>query len=90
MNSPWDCGACGTPEDTRASCLVCGTSSPTATPDSLAATALEDAYAAHRARTEEAARGNHDLAAHLGRVADACLDDALAMRQLGNSTPDPL
>ncbi|MEU6680868.1 hypothetical protein [Streptomyces sp. NPDC046925] len=76
------CGACGTPNTGRASCLACDTAGPAATPESLAATALADAGAAHAARVEEAARGNYGLALHLGSVSDAHLDDALALRRL--------
>ncbi|MGW7134482.1 hypothetical protein ACWGIA_39940 [Streptomyces bobili] len=79
MNGFWLCGCCGTGNAGRASCAACGTSSPTATPAALAATALRDAAAARAAQRQEAARGNHHLAAHLGAVMDAHLDDALAL-----------
>lgn len=79
----WTCDGCGAPNIDRASCEACGTSSPTATAADLARTALKDAAAARAAQVEEAARGNHRLADHLGSVTDAHLDDALAMRRLG-------
>lgn len=75
-------GACGTPNTGRDSCKACDTASPTATPESLAATALADAGDARAAQIEEAARGNHHLADHLAEVSDAYLDDALALRNL--------
>ncbi|MFG3267851.1 hypothetical protein [Streptomyces bobili] len=81
LNSFWPCGCCGTGNADRASCAACGTSSPTATPAALAATALRDAAAARAAQRQEAARGNHRLAADLGAVMDAHLDDALALRR---------
>lgn len=83
VNSDFTCPACTTANSGRASCMVCATESPTATAESLAATAVQDAGAARAAQREEAARGNHDLAASLGRVSDAHLDDALALRHLG-------
>jgi hypothetical protein len=83
MSSAWTCDSCGVPNVDRASCEACGTSSPTATAADLARTALKDAAAARAAQVEEAARGHHRLADHLGSVTDAHLDDALAMRRLG-------
>jgi riboflavin synthase alpha subunit len=84
MNS-FTCGACSTINTNRAACCVCGTASATATPESLATTALADAAAARAAQLEEAAKGNHELAEHLGHVTDAHLDDALALRCLGTT-----
>ncbi|MCW8383967.1 hypothetical protein [Streptomyces justiciae] len=89
MSSMWTCGACGTGNADRASCLACATSSPTATPDTLAATALLDAADARAAQLDEASRGNHDLAQSLTPVIDMHLDDALALRSLGTCHHDP-
>ncbi|WP_455362352.1 hypothetical protein [Streptomyces sp. SYSU K21746] len=83
MSSAWTCDACGVPNVDRSSCEACGTSSTTATAADLARTALRDAAAARAAQVEEAARGNHRLACHLGSVMDAHLDDALSVRRLG-------
>ncbi|MFI9248373.1 hypothetical protein ACIGXF_38820 [Streptomyces sp. NPDC053086] len=83
MTSTWTCDGCGISNVDRSSCEACGTSSRTATPGSLAVTALKDAAAARAAQIEEAARGNQDLADHLSNVTDAHLDDALALRRLG-------
>lgn len=77
--SDFTCGACTTPNTGRDACKACDT----ARPQSLAATALADAGAARAVQLEETERGNHALAAHLGHVADAHLDDALALRRLG-------
>lgn len=85
MSSTWTCGGCGTANADRASCEACATSSPSATPASLAATALTDAAAARAAQVEAAAQGNDQLAAHLGKVTDSHLDDALDLRRLGGS-----
>ncbi|MEU2717947.1 hypothetical protein [Streptomyces sp. NPDC007205] len=82
MTNSWACGGCGMLNGDRASCEACGTSSPTATAADLAVTAMHDAAAARRAQVNEAAGGNHELAALLGRVVDAHLDDALALRSL--------
>jgi hypothetical protein len=79
--SSFACGACGTPNTDRDSCEVCDTTSPTATPEGLAATALADAAAARALQVEETARGNHELANHLGRVSDDHLDATLALRR---------
>ncbi|MGW2651975.1 hypothetical protein ACWC2T_45765 [Streptomyces sp. NPDC001393] len=83
MGGTWTCGGCGIANVDRASCEACGTSSPTATAADLADTALKDAAAARAAQIEEASRGNHQLAVHLGSVVDAHLDDALALLHLG-------
>lgn len=80
MSTSWICGACGTTNVGRASCEACATSSPAATPHALAATALRDAAATHEAQVDESARGNHELAAYLGTVVDAHLDDARVMQ----------
>ncbi|OIJ99010.1 hypothetical protein BIV25_10915 [Streptomyces sp. MUSC 14] len=82
MSGTWPCNGCGITNADRASCEACGTSSPTATAADLAQTALKDAAAARAAQVEEAARGNHQLADHLGNVVDAHLDDVLALRRL--------
>lgn len=72
--SSFTCGACVTPNTDRDACKVCGTASPTATPEGLAATALADAGAARALQVEEAARGNHELADHLASVSDDYLE----------------
>ncbi len=82
MESTWICEGCSTRNaDIRASCEVCAASSPKATPASLAATALADAAAARTAQLEVTAQGHTELAAHLGRVVDTYLDDALDLRR---------
>lgn len=83
MSSAWTCDGYGVPHIDRASREACGTSSPTATAADLAKTALRDSAAARAAQVEEAARGKHHLADHLGKVTDAHLDEALAVRRLG-------
>ncbi|MGW2602481.1 hypothetical protein [Streptomyces klenkii] len=83
----WTCNDCGTHVCDRASCQACGTSSPTATPDSLAATALMDAAAARAAQVKELAQGNTELADYLSCIVDAHLDDALALRRLHTTQP---
>lgn len=79
------CGGCGTLNIDRDACEACATASPTATIEGLVTTALNDATAARACQVEENARGNHELARHLGTVADSHLDEALALRRLSLS-----